>query len=251
MGLKTQTLDRLLEAISPALSAEIDHLIEDMHRRLELESQERLQAALREAENTGRAQLERSIADAREELRKEITKEVSETLEQDFKKVLEETTARLKSEAAAEQARLQEQVDHWRALAEAQHQLAQASSQAEILARLLRLAEPFAAGLAIYVAKNEAFALWKSRGTTIFPETVSEDGKDSGRYFKVITVRGKKVAVVCAAQPYKIETLEGLVSSVEAALEVFGLKLRASMGKTLATAELGDNDASRTVRSTP
>src|SRR5437867_5903900 len=34
MELKTQTLDRLLEAISPVLGAEIDHVIEDLHRKL-------------------------------------------------------------------------------------------------------------------------------------------------------------------------------------------------------------------------
>ena len=49
---------------------------------------------------------------------------------------------------------------------------------------------------------------------------------------------------MCAAQPYKVETLEFLVSSLEVALEVFGLKLRASMAKPSPAAELGDNDAS-------
>jgi len=251
MELKTQTLERLLEAISPVLGAEIDHVIEDLHRKLELESQERIKAALREAETTAevasRARLEQSIAEARQE----ITKQVSEKLEQDFKKVLEETTAQLKSEAAAEQAYLREQVDHWRALAQAQHQLAQASSQAEILARLLRLAEPFAAGLAIYVSKDESFGLWKSRGAISFPETVSGDEKDSGRYFKVISVRGKKVAVVCAAPPYKIETLEFLISSMEVALEVFGLKLRASMAKPSPAAEAAEENAARSAQSLP
>ena len=245
MELKTQALDRVLEAISPSLGAELDRIIEDVHRKLEMEFQERLQATVREtetaAEAASQAQREQSLAVAREEIQKEI----SERLDHEFKRALDETAVRLRSEAAAEHTRLQEQIDHWRVLAEAQQQLAHASSQAEILARLLRLAEPFAAGLAIYVMKAESgFALWKSRGKTIFPETVLEDAKDPDLYFKVIAVRGKKVAAVCAAQPYKVETLEFLVSSLEAALEVFGLKLRASMAKPSPAAELADNDAS-------
>jgi len=255
MELKTQTLDRLLEAISPVLAAEIDRIIDDLQQELELESRERLQAALREAESSaevaGRAHLEQSIAEARAEARTEITKQVSEKLEQDFKRILEERTAQLKSEAAAEEARLREQVEHWRVLAQAQQQLAQAVSQAEILARLLRLAEPFATGLAIYVAKDDGFSLWKSRGTANFPETVSEDEKDSSRYFKLISVRGKKVAVVCAAPPYKIETLEFLISSMEVALEIFGLRLRASNAKPATASEGADNDAARSARSLP
>jgi hypothetical protein len=247
--LKTLALDRLLEAITPSLGAELDSIIADVHRKLEIESQERLEAGIREAEAAaqvaGPVQLEQAIAAAREETRKEITKEVGEKLEQEFKKALDETAVRLRSEAAAEHTRLQEEIDHWRVLAEAPQQLAQASSQAEILARLLRLAEPFAAGLAIYVTKAEGFLLWKSRGKTIFPEIVSENAKDPELYFKVITVRGKKVAAVCAAQPCRVETLEFLISSLETALEVFGLKLRASMAKPSPVAEIVDNDASR------
>ena len=247
MELKTQALERLLEAISPALASELDRMTEEMQQKFELDLQERLGSALRVAESTTHAaqsQLERAVAEVREETRREVAK-VTHDLQQEFHKTLEETASQLKSEAAAERARLQEQLDQWRVLAEAQRQLAQASSQAEILARLLRFAEPFAAGVAIYVAKAGGLALWKSRGKSVFPETISEDAVEAEFYFKVVSVRGKKIAAVCAAPPYKAETLEFLVSSMEVAVEVFGLKLRASAAKPSPAPEPGENDASR------
>src|SRR5437867_9594529 len=55
MELKTQALDRVLEAISPSLGAELDRIIEDVHRKLEMEFQERLQATVRETETAAEA----------------------------------------------------------------------------------------------------------------------------------------------------------------------------------------------------
>jgi hypothetical protein len=114
--------------------------------------------------------------------------------------------------------------------AEIQRQLAEASSQPEILARFLRLAEPFAEGLAVYIAKADGLALWKGRGKA-FPEIISKETTDPDSFFKTITVRGKTVAAVYAAPRFNAETLDFLGSAMERAIEVFGLKLRAADGK--------------------
>src|SRR5438270_6934296 len=68
MELKTQALDRLLEALTPALTAELDRVVAETREALEQEFQKRLQSAVREAENEVRsaaeAQLSRGVADA-------------------------------------------------------------------------------------------------------------------------------------------------------------------------------------------
>jgi hypothetical protein len=171
MELKTQALDRLLEALSPALAAELDRVAAETREALEQEFQKQLQSAVRDAENEVRtaaeAQLNRAAADAEaqlnravEDARQATRKQVTEQLEAEFKKRLAETTAQLKSEAAAEREPLQQQLEQWRTFAEIQHQLAEASSQSEILSRFLRLARPFAAGLGVYVTKADGLALW-------------------------------------------------------------------------------------------
>src|SRR5205085_5915619 len=119
-----------------------------------------------------------------------------------------DATTRLSNEAAAERAKLQEQLDQWRVFAETQRQLAEASSQPEILSRFLRLAQPFAAGLAVYVTKADGLALWKSRGKGAFPEIISKETTDPEFYFRTIVVRGKTVGAVCAAPQFKVEALD-------------------------------------------
>ncbi|HYR91653.1 MAG TPA: hypothetical protein VE422_46810 [Terriglobia bacterium] len=231
MELKTQALDRVLEALSPALTAELDRVIDETRQALEQEFQKRLQLAVREAETakqeTAEAELQRAVADVRETTRKQVTEELNEQ----FRKTLEQSTAALKSEAATELARLQEQLDQWRIFAEAQKLLGEATSQPEILARFLKLTEQFAPALAVYVAKTDGLALWKTRGKAAFPEIISQQTTDPEFYFRIVTVRGKKVAAACAAQPYKTEALDFLVSAMEHAIEIFGLRLRASVAK--------------------
>jgi hypothetical protein len=259
MELKTQALDRVLEALSPALAAELDRIVDETRQALEEEFQKRLQSAVRDAEAATRsaaeAQMVQSVADAREEARKQVTEE----LEKQFSSKLADTTAQLKneasterarlqneasteraqlqSEASTERARLQEQVDQWRVFAEAQRQLAEASSQSEILARFLKLARPFAAGLALYVTKKDGLALWKSRGEGAFPEIISQETTDPEAYFRAIRVRDKIVAAVCGASPFKSDALDFLSSSLERAIEVFGLKLRATGTKPIVQSE--------------
>ena len=238
MELKTQALDRVLEALSPALAAELDRVVAETRQTLEQEFQKRLQAAVRDAETAtkaaGDAQMAHAVADAQEATKKQITAE----LEERFRTKLAENTAQLKGEASAERKRLQEQIDQWRIFAETQRQLAEASSQPEILARFLKIAQPFASGLGLYVAKADGLALWKHRGKGAFPEIISQQTTDPESYLRSVVVRDKAVAAVCAVPPFKPEALDFLAASLERAIEVFGLKLRAPVPKPTATMAL-------------
>jgi hypothetical protein len=231
MELKTQALDRVLEALSPALAAELDRVVAETQQALEQEFQKRLQAAVREAENAtrsaGEAQTARAVAEARDATRRQV----SEELEKQFSAKLAETTAQLKGEVSAERARFQEQLDQWRIFAETQRELGEASSQPEILSRFLKLARPFASGFGLYVTKADGLALWKSRGNGAFPEIISQETTDPETYFRSISVRGKIVAAVCAVPPFKPEALDFLTASLERAIEVFGLKLKTPVPK--------------------
>jgi len=231
MELKTQALDRVLEALSPALAAELDRVVSETREALEQEFQKRLQSAVREAESASRqaaeAEQEQAVREARETTKNQVTEELNEQ----FKKTLEQATSALKSEASTELARVQEQLDQFRIFADAQKLLGEATSQPEILARFLKMTEPFAPALAVYVAKTDGLALWKTRGKAAFPEIISQQTTDPEFYFKIVTVRGKKVAAACAAQPDKTEALDFLVLTMERAIEVFGLRLRAPMLK--------------------
>lgn len=234
MELKTQALDRVLEALSPTLAKEFERVVKETRDELEQEFQKRLQGAVREAQislqKEAEAQLQRSVTEARES----TGKQVSEELEQRFRKTLDENTKQLQSEWSAERKRLEEQLGKWRVFADAQRQFADASTQAEILARFMKLAEPFAAGLAVYVTKSDGLALWKSRGEAAFPEIISEGTTDPESYFRTISMRGKTVAAVCATPPCRTEIVDFLVSSVERGIEVFGLKLKTPVPKPAA-----------------
>src|SRR2546425_4303300 len=226
MELKTQALDRVLEALSPALAAELDRVVAETRQTLEQEFQKRLQTAVREAETATKTSADALMARAVAETKEATKKQVSAELEERFRGKTAETAAHLKGEASAERARLQEQVDQWRVFAETQRQLAEASSQPEILARFLKIAQPFAAGLGLYVAKADGLALWKHRGNGAFPAIISQETTDPESYFRTITVRDKTVAAVCGVPPFKSEALDFLSTSLQHAIEVFGLKLR-------------------------
>jgi hypothetical protein len=249
MELKTQALDRLLEALSPTLAQELDRVVQETREGLEREFQVRLRDAqlsaeklaedaiqrsaadARAAEEQAEALLQRSVADARESTERRVTEE----LEQRFRRMLEETTHRLQTEFAAERKQFEEQLHQWRVFADAQRQFAEASTQSDMLSRFLKLAAPFAAALALYVSRADGLALWKSRGDLTFPQIISEGSTDPESYFRTILVRGKVVAAVCAAPPCRMEIIDFLVSSVERAVEVFGLKLNTPTPKPVIT----------------
>jgi hypothetical protein len=232
MDLKTQALDRLLALLSPALSQELDRVVQATTERLEQEHQQRLQHAVSEAESAVQARAVSAQEQAVEEARQAARKQAEE-LEQQFQQRFSEATDRLKAEAAAERDQLQRQLDQWRLFAEVQQQLTEASSQPEILSRFLKLAESFSHGVAVYVAKADGLALWKSRGNGAFPNIISKDTTDPDAYFRTVTIRGKAVAAVCAAPPFKGEALDFLTASLERAVEGFGLKLRSPLPKPM------------------
>jgi hypothetical protein len=231
MELKTQALDRLLEVLSPALSAELARVVRENTESLEEDFKKRLETAVRVAEATVREnnamELKQAIDDATEAARKRV----SEELEQQFAQRIAEATNQIQTEAAAERTRLQEQLEQWKTFADTPRQFSEASSQPEMLSRFLQLAQPFAKGLAVYVAKSDGLALWKSRGKAAFPEIVSQETTDPESYFRTIIVRGKTVAAVSAVPPFKPEALDFFTGSLERAIEVFGLKLRSPVPK--------------------
>jgi hypothetical protein len=177
----------------------------------------------REAEG----ELQRRVAETREATKKQVIEE----LEERFKRTLEENTNKIQKETTAQRRVLEEELAKWRTFGQAQRQFADAATQAEILTRFLNLAEPFAAGLAVFIARADGLAIWKNRGNGAFPEIISEGSTDPESYFRTLVVRGKVVAAVCALPPCKMETIDFLVSSVERAIEVFGLRLHAPAAK--------------------
>jgi hypothetical protein len=250
MDVKTQAVDRMLEAISPALTSELDRLIQENRDSLEQEFQFRLEAAIRDAETMGTSaaglQIEQAVEQAKEETRQQVTAE----LDQQLTERIEAATAQARNESAeertrfeaemsqlqeawsAERTKLQEELDQWKAFAEVQRQLFEASSQPEILARFLEFAEPFAQGLALYVAKPDGLALWKSRGNGAFPTIISHGTTDPDSYFRTISIRGKTVGAIYAAPMFKADALDFFVTSLERAIETFGLKLRTPLPKS-------------------
>jgi hypothetical protein len=249
-------LDRVLEALSPALSAELNRMVQETRDALEQEFQSRLQTAVRDAESAAASAGQTQLAQALEHAKEETRGQVSADLQKQFDAKLEETAANLKKESAAElakleakvkqleadakqlkdessadRAKLQEELTHWKALAELSDELSKASSQPEILQKFLRLTQPFTQGLAIYVTKKDGLALWKSRGKSVFPDIISQDTTDPESYFRALSVRGKTVGAICAAPPFKMESLDFLSTSLERAIELFGIKLQAPAQK--------------------
>jgi hypothetical protein len=243
MELKTQALDRLLEALSPALSEELERVAQETRESLEQEFNQRLQSAVREAEAAAQSNaaantasdLDRAVAEAiertREATRAEVVAEVTAKVTEDLEKQFAQRLTENANQVQAERAGLQEQLEQWKAFADIQRQLAESSSQPEILSQFLNLAQPFANTLAVYTAKADGLALWKSRGKTAFPDIISQQTTDPESFFRAVTVRGRTVAAVCAAPPFKPEVMEFLSGCLERAIEVFGLKLRTPLPK--------------------
>jgi hypothetical protein len=247
MDVKTPALDRLFEALSPALSAELDRVVQETKETMEQEFQYRLQMAAREAESAAASARQAEVQQAIDQAKEEMRGQVSAELEQQFNAKLEAATAQVrldlseeraklaglaaastqqKDEWISERAKLQQEVTQWRALAELPDELSKASSQPEILMKFLRLSEPFAEGLAIYVTRKDGLALWKSRGNSVFPDIISQDTRDPESYFRTLSIRGRAVGAICAPPPFKIQSLDALATSLERAIEVFGIRLQ-------------------------
>jgi hypothetical protein len=252
MELRTQAVDKILEALAPALSAQLERVLQEARQQQEEEFLKRLEAATHEAENAvmqlADAEKEKALAEARQKLSAEfqVQKEkaiadarekISTDMRNQFQETLRQTIDQLgadfarQSQAVAsqweeEKLGIQDQLNLWRTYAEGQQQLSDSGSQAEMLTRFLNLVEPFAAAVAVYVAKADGLALWKARGKGAFPDLVSQDTIDPQYFFKPLVVRERTVAAVSAVQPFKAEPLEFLSSSLGRSIEAFGMKLK-------------------------
>src|SRR6185295_8733585 len=104
MKLKTQALDRLFEALSPALAAELDRVVQETREGLEEEFGKRLRAAVGDAESVvkgaGDSELRLAVAEAIEATKKKVTEE----LEAQFQAKLADTTTQLQEKALSERA---------------------------------------------------------------------------------------------------------------------------------------------------
>ena len=263
MELRTEAVDRVLEALSPALAAELERVTEETRQRLETEFQGRLQAAIRDAEEAARitaegerqhavdsavnetrtavreqvtAELEDEFQRRLDETREAARRQVTEELQRDFDRRLQEVTDQATANQASlqqsqadwakERTHLEQQIEQWRVFADSQRQLNEASSQPEILLRWLNLAETFAPSVAVYTTKSDALSLWKSRGGGAFPPVISFDTNGNESYFKPVVIRGKTVAAVSAVPPFRAEALDFLTATLERAIELFGFRLR-------------------------
>jgi hypothetical protein len=221
---------RLEQAVQDARDAVRQQVTDELQEQFK----GNLASALSSTQRSAESQLEQAVHDARETARQQVIEELRAQFERNLEETTSELRARLEEDfrkASAEWARerieLHEQLNEWRAFAEAQSQLADAPSQGEILTRFLRLTEPFAASAAVYVAKPDGLAFWKSRGPTTFPAITSQQTADPESFFRMIVVRAKPVAAVAATRPFRADALQFLCGSMERAIEMFGIKLHA------------------------
>jgi hypothetical protein len=245
MELRTEAVDRVLDALSPALTAELERVVEENRQALEVEFQSRLHTAVRDAEENARITadaerqqaVENAVQETQHTVREQITAELqlqfehrlaetSDVVRRQVSEELQQSAEKAQSDWNDERIRLQQQVDQWRVFAEAQRELNDAGSQPEILVRWLNFAEPFAASVALYTLRPDGLTLWKSRGQSQFAQTISIQNGSESSYFKPVVIRGKTVGAVSATQPYRSEALDFLTATLERAIELFGLRLR-------------------------
>jgi hypothetical protein len=113
MELRTQTVDKILEALTPALSAELERVLQEARQQLEEEFRKRLETAIHEAENAvmqlAEAEKQKAVADLRDrisaETQAEKEKAIADTraaISADFQvrneKAIEETREKISTE---------------------------------------------------------------------------------------------------------------------------------------------------------
>jgi len=172
------------------LSAELGRIFENVRRQLEDEFRRRLEAAVRDAESNaigaaGNAR-EEAVNGARAAVTAELQAQFDETLERTKTELQAEFERRMRDaqdQSDEEKTRLREQIELWRSYSEAQRLMSESSSQGEILSYFVQHAETFAPNLAVYVAKADGLAVWKTRGEGPFPEFISGATSDPDAYF--------------------------------------------------------------------
>jgi hypothetical protein len=204
-----------------SLSAELDRILDNTRRQLAEE--------LRRYAGSTEVQREQLLASCRETVAAELRTQFEQTLQQtveNLKAEFEERMAAAREEWDEEKDRLRDQTNLWRTYADAQREMGESRSQTEILTHFLRHAESFAPNIALYVARPDGLALWKTRGHGPFPAVISRDTCDPEAFFKAVEVREKTVAAICARPPFSAQPLEFLASCLERAIEAFGARLQ-------------------------
>jgi hypothetical protein len=221
-------VDRILQSLTPLLAEEFERAVQEALQRQEETFQSRLEGAVRDAElaalNSAAARHEQALAEVREEVRNQVEAEFQSQSGEGLKRTIENLTAQFDEERVG----LQNEIRMWRVFAEAQRELGECDSQAEMLSCFMRATEPFAPYLAVYVMKGGRLGLWRARGEVVFAEAVSGEAMDSESYFKPVVVRARTVAAVCAPQPCSAHSLDFLVTSLARTIEAFGMKLQTS-----------------------
>jgi chromosome segregation ATPase len=203
------------------LSAEVDRILDNTRRQLA----EEFRRCVAEAA----AQREQVLASSREAVSTELKQQFDQTLERtvaDLKDQFAQQMAAAREGWAEEKDRLQDQAELWKSYADAQREMGESKSQAEILTHFLRHAETFAPNIAVYVARVDGLALWKTRGNGPFPAVVSKNTCDPETYFRAIEVRDKTVVGICARPPFSAQQLNFLSSCLERAIEAFGARIQ-------------------------
>ena len=239
MELHTEDAKNAADTENSDLSSEIGRILETAKAQLEEEFRKRLEAAVQDAKNaaTGRADSEReqAVSQARTEATADLRAQFDQALLRKITQLQSEFEEKMRTSREQwdeEKDRVQEQVSLWRTYAEIQPLMLESNSQAEILTHFLQRAEAFAPNLAIYVARADGLALWKTRGEGAFPQLISQDTSDPDAFFKPIAVRDRTVAAICARQPYSDAPLIFLCGCLERAIEVFGMRLQSRKAKT-------------------
>ena len=230
--------DRLLNALSPALSAELERMLEEFRGSLDAEANVRLKKALLDKEAEFRARAEEEERRVREEtsgqVRAEVTTELEARFKSDLAAELEALKGRLKQGAQEAKERWKQErleliaeTERWRLLAEFHRRVGDATSQVEILRRFVAAAERLSEGVALYLNKPDGLALWNTQGeAAAFPELISEDTIDPEWYFAPIVVQSRTVAAVCATGVKDRDSLVVIVDALKRAIENFGLRIR-------------------------
>jgi hypothetical protein len=221
-----KSVDRILQSLAPTLTDEFERAVREAVEAKETEFQARIEAAIRAAEqaavNSATIRHQQVLEDVRREVERETSAQFRSRADEALKQVVDDLTAQFE----AERLRLHEEMRVLRTYAEAHAELGWSGSQTEMLSRFLRLTEPFADAIAVYVMKTDGLALWKVRGDAAFPTVVSRSTIDPESYFKPVVVREKTVAAVSAPLPYRAEALDYLVGSLARSIEAFGMRLQ-------------------------
>ena len=233
----SQSISRLLEAISPGLTAELFRILDEHREKLRAEANVQLKAAILERETelqaASEAETVRLRAETTEQVRKDVTRELESQFEQKLSKELRALKDRLDGASGEAQLKWQQERSEltdesvrWRVLSDFYRRTGTVISQAEILKRFLKAGGHYAGGIVLYLNKPDGLRRWGTEGEiSAFPELVSEDTRDPEWYWVPVTVRSRTVLAVGATGVEDREALDALVGALKRAIENLGLRL--------------------------